>query len=45
MERMMRRILPFRLVIEEVTSTFKLNQNKTPGQRRGGDRGAGGGPG
>ena len=35
MERMMRMILPFRLVIEEVTSTFKLNQNKTPEQRRG----------
>ena len=35
MERMMRMILPFRLVIEEVTSTFKLNQNKTPDERQG----------
>ena len=35
MERMMRMILPFRLVIEEVASTFKLGQNKPPEQRAG----------
>lgn len=35
MERMMRMILPFRLVIDEVTSTFKLGQNKTAEQRAG----------
>lgn len=35
MERMMRMILPFRLVVEKVDSTWKLGQNKTPQQRRG----------
>lgn len=35
MERMMRMILPFRLDINAVDSTFKLNQNKTPDQRAG----------
>lgn len=35
MERMMRMILPFRLVIEGVESTFKLAQNKTAAQREG----------
>lgn len=35
MERMLRMILPFRLVVENVDSTWKLGQNKTPEQRRG----------
>jgi len=35
MERMLRMILPFRLVIEAVDGTWKLGQNKTPGQRAG----------
>ena len=35
MERMMRMILPFRLVIEGVEGTWKLGQNKTPEQRAG----------
>jgi transcriptional regulator len=35
MDRMLRMILPFRLVIEEVASTFKLGQNKTAEQRAG----------
>jgi transcriptional regulator len=35
MDRMLRMILPFRLVIEEVSSTFKLGQNKTAEQRAG----------
>jgi transcriptional regulator len=35
MERMMRMILPFRLVIEKVDGTWKLGQNKTEGQRKG----------
>ena len=35
MERMLRMILPFRLVIEAVDATWKLGQNKTPGQRAG----------
>lgn len=35
MERMLRMILPFRLVVEKVDSTWKLGQNKTPEQRRG----------
>lgn len=39
MERMMRMILPFRLDIASVDSTFKLNQNKTPAQRAGAVRG------
>ncbi len=33
MERMLRMILPFRLVIETVDGTWKLGQNKTPEQR------------
>jgi transcriptional regulator len=33
--RMMRMILPFRLVISSVESTVKLNQNKTEAQRAG----------
>lgn len=33
MERMLRMILPFRLVIEGVDGTWKLGQNKTPEQR------------
>lgn len=35
MERMLRMILPFRLVIEAVDGTWKLGQNKTPEQRAG----------
>ena len=35
MARMMRGILPFRLMIEHVQGTWKLNQNKTPDQRAG----------
>lgn len=35
MDRLMRMILPFRLDITSVDSTFKLNQNKTPDQREG----------
>jgi transcriptional regulator len=35
MERMLRMILPFRLVVEKVDSTWKLGQNKTPAQRQG----------
>ena len=35
MERMLRMILPFRLVIETVEGTWKLGQNKTPEQRAG----------
>ncbi|MGB8813915.1 MAG: FMN-binding negative transcriptional regulator [Paracoccaceae bacterium] len=35
MDRMMRMILPFRLQISSVESTFKLNQNKTAEQRAG----------
>lgn len=35
MERMLRMILPFRLVIEAVDGTWKLGQNKTPAQRAG----------
>ncbi len=35
MDRLMRMILPFRLDIASVESTFKLNQNKTPEQRAG----------
>lgn len=35
MERMMRMILPFRLMIEGVEGTWKLGQNKTPEQRAG----------
>lgn len=35
MERMMRGILPFRLVVTAVDGTWKLNQNKTPEARAG----------
>ncbi len=35
MERMLRMILPYRLVIEGVEGTWKLGQNKTPEQRAG----------
>lgn len=35
MERMLRMILPFRLVIESVEGTWKLGQNKTADQRAG----------
>lgn len=35
MDRMMRMILPFRLDIVAIDSTFKLNQNKTEDQRAG----------
>ncbi|NEY90213.1 FMN-binding negative transcriptional regulator [Tabrizicola oligotrophica] len=35
MERMLRMILPYRLVIEAVDGTWKLGQNKTPDQRAG----------
>lgn len=35
MERMLRMILPFRLVVETVEGTWKLGQNKTPEQRAG----------
>ena len=35
MERMMRMILPFRLVIERIDGTWKLGQNKTEAQRLG----------
>lgn len=34
-ERMLRMILPFRLVIESIDSTWKLGQNKSPDQRAG----------
>ncbi|MGB3279065.1 MAG: FMN-binding negative transcriptional regulator, partial [Pseudorhodobacter sp.] len=37
--RMMRMILPFRMVIETVDSTIKLNQNKTEAQRAGAAKG------
>ncbi|MCT4557233.1 MAG: FMN-binding negative transcriptional regulator [Pelagimonas sp.] len=33
-QRLMRMILPFQLVIEDVQSTFKLNQNKPDGVRQ-----------
>ena len=39
MERMMRGILPFRLIIEDVQGTWKLGQNKTPEARAGAARG------
>lgn len=39
MDRMMRMILPFRLQISGVESTFKLNQNKSADQRAGAARG------
>ena len=35
MERMMRMILPFRLQVQSVEGTWKLNQNKTPDAREG----------
>ena len=35
MERMMRGILPFRMVVTDVQGTWKLNQNKTPEARAG----------
>ena len=35
MDRMMRMILPFRLTIQSVEGTWKLNQNKTPEARQG----------
>ena len=35
MERMMRMILPFRLIIHSVDGTWKLNQNKPTAARRG----------
>ena len=35
MDRMMRGILPFRLVVASVDGTWKLNQNKTPEARAG----------
>ena len=44
MERLMRMIVPFRLVIGSVDSTFKLNQNKTPEQRAGAAAGIDGAP-
>jgi transcriptional regulator len=37
--RMLRMILPFRMVIETVESTVKLNQNKTEAQRAGAAQG------
>lgn len=39
MERMMRGILPFRLMVSKIDSTIKLNQNKTPEARAGAARG------
>jgi transcriptional regulator len=39
MDRMMRGILPFRLVIEDVQGTWKLGQNKTPDQQAGAAQG------
>ena len=43
LERMMRAIVPVRLTVEAVRSTFKLNQNKAPEARRAAaDRIAGG---
>jgi transcriptional regulator len=44
MLRMVRMILPFRLRIETVESTVKLNQNKTPEQRAGAAAGIAGQP-
>jgi len=35
MDRMMRQILPFRLTVEDVQGTWKLNQNKTAEARLG----------
>ena len=35
LERMMRQILPFRLEVQDVQGTWKLNQNKTEGARAG----------
>ena len=35
LERMMRQILPFRLEVEDVQGTWKLNQNKTDSARTG----------
>lgn len=39
MERMMRGILLFRLVIEDVQGTWKPGQNKTPAQQAGAAQG------
>lgn len=39
MERMMRGILPFQLRIEDIQGTWKLGQNKTPGQQAGAAQG------
>lgn len=39
MDRMMRGILPFRLLIEDVQGTWKLGQNKTPAQQAGAAQG------
>lgn len=44
MERMLRMILPFRLVVETVEGTWKLGQNKTPEQRAGAAAGLEGWP-
>jgi transcriptional regulator len=39
MDRMMRGILPFRLLVEDVQGTWKLGQNKTPDQQAGAAKG------
>lgn len=44
MERMMRGILPFRLVVSKIDSTMKLNQNKMDEARAGAARGIAGAP-
>ncbi|MDP2084213.1 MAG: FMN-binding negative transcriptional regulator [Gemmobacter sp.] len=44
MERMMRGILPFRLVVEDVQGTWKLGQNKTRDQQAGAAAGIGAAP-
>lgn len=44
MERMIRMILPFRLVIDKVDGTWKLGQNKTKAQRQGAAQGLRGWP-
>ncbi|MEM7722523.1 MAG: FMN-binding negative transcriptional regulator [Pseudomonadota bacterium] len=39
LDRMMRQILPFRLTIEQIDGTWKLNQNKTDAARAGAAKG------
>ncbi len=39
LEKMMRMLVPMRLTIDSIEGTWKLNQNKTPEQRRGAIKG------